>query len=220
MSQPSLILYSDANFYSPYVMSAFVALTEKGIPFELEKVDLADAENLKETYSAISVTRRVPTLTNGSFVLSESSAIDEYVDELFPAPTFPAIYPADPENRAKAREVQAWLRSDLLVIRKERPADLIYFGKKDNPLSDEALAAVARLFFVADRLLEEGADHLFGDWSIADTDLAIMLNRLLANGDRVPQRLAAYVRRQWDRDSVRAWMDIERKAPAIAPAVV
>ena len=82
-------------------------------------------------------------------------------------------------------------------------------------MSDEAGAAVARLFFVADRLLEEGADHLFGDWSIADTDLAIMLNRLLANGDRVPQRLAAYVRRQWDRDSVRAWMDIERAAPVI-----
>jgi len=32
----------------------------------------------------------------------------------------------------------------------------------------------------------------------------------------VPARLAAYVQRQWDRDSVRAWMDIERKAPAIA----
>ena len=68
MSQPSLILYSDANYFSPYVMSAFVALTEKGIPFELETVDLAEAENLKDSYSAISVTRRVPTLTNGTFV--------------------------------------------------------------------------------------------------------------------------------------------------------
>jgi len=100
-------------------------------------------------------------------------------------------------------------------VRRERPFDLVYFGKKDAPLSDEGRAAVDRLFFVANRLLEEGAEHLFGDWSIADTDLAIMLNRLVANGDPVPARLAAYVQRQWDRDSVRAWMDLERKAPAI-----
>jgi glutathione S-transferase len=87
--------------------------------------------------------------------------------------------------------LQAWLRSDLLVVRRERPFDLVYFGRKDTPLSDEARAAVDRLFFVADRLLKEGAEHLFGDWSIADTDLAIMLNRLVANGDPVPARLAA-----------------------------
>jgi glutathione S-transferase len=130
MSQPLLTLYSDANYFSPYVMSAFVALTEKGIPFELETVDLADAENLKDHYSAISVTRRVPTLTNGSFVLSESSAIDEYVEELFPAPTFPAIYPDDAEKRAKAREVQAWLRSDLMPIREERSTEVVFGGKK------------------------------------------------------------------------------------------
>ena len=152
-------------------------------------------------------------MVHQGFALSESSAIAEYLDEIAPQPQ--KLFPLDTRQRARARQLQAWLRSDLLIIRKERPADLIYFGKKDTPLSDDALAAVDRLFFVADRLLKGGADHLFGDWSIADTDLAIMLNRLLANGDHVPARLAAYVRRQWDRDSVRAWMDIERTAPAV-----
>lgn len=210
MSQPSLILYSDADFFSPYVMSVFVALTEKGIPFELETVDLAQADNLKETYSAISVTRRVPTLTNGTFVLSESSAIDEYVDELFPAPTFPAIYPADPENRAKAREVQAWLRSDLMPIREERPTEIVFAGEKRPALSARAEQAAEKLYAAAERLLGD-KEHLFGEWSIADVDLALMLNRLHLNGDAVPEKLAAYADAQWQRPSVLEWLALSAK---------
>jgi len=213
MESTKLKLYVGADFVSAFALSAFVALKEKQLSFELVTLDLKTRENYKSSYQDISLTCKIPTLIHDGFALSESSAIAEYLDEI--APGHPKLFPLDIKQRARARQLQAWLRSDLLVIRKERPADLIYFGKKETPLSDEAQAAVARLFFVADRLLEEGADHLFGDWSIADTDLAIMLNRLLANGDRVPQRLAAYVRRQWDRDSVRAWMDIERAAPAI-----
>ena len=214
MESAKLKLYLGADYVSAFAMSAFVALKEKQLSFELVTVDLKARENYQANYRDLSLTCKIPVLVHEGFALSESSAIAEYLEEL--APGSKRIYPQDIEQRARARQLQAWLRSDLLVVRKERPFDLVYFGKKDTPLSDDARAAVDRLFFVADHLLEEGAEHLFGDWSIADTDLAIMLNRLVANGDPVPARLAAYVRRQWDRDSVRAWMDIERKAPAIA----
>jgi glutathione S-transferase len=213
MESMKLKLYVGADFVSAFAMSAYVALKEKQLSFEFVTLDLKSRENYQANYRDVSLTCKIPTLVHDGFALSESSAIAEYLEEI--APGHPKLFPRDIQQRARARQLQAWLRSDLLVIRKERPADLIYFGKKDNPLSDEALAAVDRLFFVADRLLEEGADHLFGEWSIADTDLAIMLNRLVANGDQVPARLAAYVHRQWDRDSVRAWMDIARAAPAI-----
>lgn len=213
MESTKLKLYIGADYVSAFAMSAFVALKEKQLSFELVTLDLKARENYQASYRDLSLTCKIPTLIHQDFALSESSAIAEYLEEI--APGHKKLLPQDIKQRARARQLQAWLRSDLLVIRKERPADLIYFGKKETPLSDDALAAVDRLFFVADRLLEGGAEHLFGDWSIADTDLAIMLNRLVANGDQVPARLAAYVRRQWDRDSVRAWMDIERKAPAI-----
>ena len=214
MDNRKLKLYVGADHISAFAMSAFVALKEKQLSFELVTVDLKARENYLTTYRNLSLTCKIPTLVHDDFALSESSAIAEYLDEL--SPGHKKLYPQDIRQRARARQLQAWLRSDLLVVRKERPFDLVYFGKKNTVLSDEAEAAVERLFFVAGHLLEEGAEHLFGDWSIADTDLAIMLNRLVANGDPVPARLAAYVRRQWDRDSVRAWMDIERKAPAIA----
>ena len=214
MENRKLKLYVGADHVSAFAMSAFVALKEKQLSFELVTVDLKARENYLPSYRDLSLTCKIPTLVHDDFALSESSAIAEYLDEL--SPGHKKLYPQDLRQRARARQLQAWLRSDLLVVRKERPFDLVYFGKKNTALSDEAQAAVERLFFVAGHLLEEGAEHLFGDWSIADTDLAIMLNRLVANGDPVPARLAAYVRRQWDRDSVRAWMDIERNAPAIA----
>lgn len=213
MESTKLKLYLGADYVSAFAMSAFVALKEKQLSFELVTLDLKARENYLENYRDLSLTCKIPLLVHEGFALSESSAIAEYLEEL--VPDSKRIYPQDIKQRARARQLQAWLRSDLLVVRRERPFDLVYFGKKDTPLSDDALAAVDRLFFVADRLLGEGAEHLFGDWSIADTDLAIMLNRLVANGDPVPARLAAYVQRQWDRDSVRAWMDLERKAPAI-----
>jgi glutathione S-transferase len=194
MSEPKLTLYSDANYYSPYVMSAFVALTEKGIPFEIETVDLAQAENLKENYSAISTTRRVPTLSNGNF----------------PAPTFPAIYPENQEDRAKAREIQAWLRSDLMPIREERSTEIVFGGQHRPPLTPAGEVAAAKLYDAALRLLGE-RNNLFGEWCIADTDLALMLNRLYLNGDKVPEKLVDYVQRQWDRDSVKEWLALSAR---------
>ena len=63
---------------------------------------------------------------------------------------------------------------------------------------------------MAGQLLPEGSDHLFGDWCIADTDLAMMLKRLVVNGDAVPERLKTYATRQWERPSVRHWLQQQR----------
>jgi glutathione S-transferase len=67
------------------------------------------------------------------------------------------------------------------------------------------------LLFLADSLLPAGASHLFGDWCLADTELALMLNRLVMHGDPVPDRLAKYAGAQWQRQSVQAWMAMERR---------
>lgn len=109
-------LFIDSNHLSPYAMSAFVALREKAIPFELALVDLQRGEHLAAGYAGVSSTLRVPTLSHDGFNLSESSAICEYLEEAFPATP---IYPANVQDRARAREIQAWLRSDLMPIRSD-----------------------------------------------------------------------------------------------------
>ena len=45
MSEPAITLWSDSNFFSPYVMAVFVALHEKGLPFSLKTVNLDKGEN-------------------------------------------------------------------------------------------------------------------------------------------------------------------------------
>lgn len=101
MSQPKITLYSDSHFFSPYVMSVYVALKEKGVRFELEPVDLAESENQQEAYAELSLTRRVPTLLHENFSLSESSAITEYLDEVFAAPDFASLYPIDTQKELR-----------------------------------------------------------------------------------------------------------------------
>jgi glutathione S-transferase len=204
-----LTLYVDAQFISPYAMSAYVALREKDLDFELQTVDLAKAHNRTAHFAAASLTQRVPTLVDGDFSLSESSAITEYVDEMFPGQH---LYPESLRLRARARQVQAWLRSDLMPIRAERSTEVVFYGRAGAVLTRAAVDASEKLFLLADRLLEPGTDHLFGTWSIADVDLSLMLNRLVLHGDPVPGRLADYAARQFERPSVASWVALDRPA--------
>lgn len=206
MPYPMIKLWSDANCYSPWVMSVYVALREKGLPFTLQRVDLASGAHLSAEYAALSLTRRVPTLALDDFHLSESSVITEYLEERFPAPDYERLYPHGREKRARARELQAWLRSDFMPLRQERPTEVIFAAKKYSPLSEEARRSAAKLIEGAQSLLSAGQQNLFGEWSIADTDLAIMLNRLALHGDELPENLAQYAWFQWQRASVQLWL--------------
>jgi glutathione S-transferase len=203
----AMFLYADSEFTSPYAMSAFVALTEKQLPFEIRTLDLARAENNAPDYAKTSLTQRVPTLIDGDFAISESSAIAEYLEEVYPDRP---IFPADPQMRARARQVQAWLRSDLMPIRLERPTSTIFYRPVSAPLSPEAQTASDKLLAAALELLSHGGENLFGEWSIADVDLAVMLHRLILNGDEVPLRLVRYAKAQWERPSVQLWVQRER----------
>ena len=200
-------LYVDHLYTSPYAMSVFVALREKGLAFDMITLDLDAAQQHAADFAQLSLTQRVPTLVEGDFALSESSAITEYLEQAYPETP---LYPAEPKQRARARQVQAWLRSDLLAIRQERSTMVVFYGQKMPPLSPVAEAAAAKLIKAAQALLAGNPAYLFGEWSIADVDLAVMLNRLILNGDSVPAELVEYARRQWLRPSVQAWVNQQR----------
>jgi glutathione S-transferase len=203
-------LYVDANFASPYALVAFVSVIEKGLDFDIETLDLAAHANHDPNFAKTSITRRIPTLIDDGFALSESSAICEYLDETFAGTR---LYPTDPRNRARARQIQAWVRSDLMPIRDERPTYVVFCGAKRPALSERAREAADTLFSAALALLDGCTDNLFGAWSIADVDLAMMLQRLIVLGDPVPQRLIDYAAHQWQRPSVQQW--IHRKRPPL-----
>ncbi len=207
-----LVLYADTELESPYAMSAFVALHEKQLAFSLRTLDLEAGAQRRPDYRNHALTARVPCLVHDDFWLTESSAIEEYLDDVFPSPGYAALYPKAIRDRAAARQIQAWMRSDFMPIRQERSTHTIFVEPTTNPLSDTARQAADKLFHAADRLLGAESPNLFGDWSIADTDLAIMLQRLVANADTVPDKLARYAKRQWRRPSVQRWVELKRPA--------
>jgi glutathione S-transferase len=97
-----------------------------------------------------------------------------------------------------------------MPIRDERPTFVVFCGARRPALSTQGIEATHKLFAAALQLLEGRADYLFGQWSIADVDLAMMLQRLVAHGDPVPQRLVDYANHQWSRPSVRQWINHTR----------
>ena len=205
-----MILYGDSRYISPYVFSAFVALTEKGLTFRVEELDLASGATREPAFRTQSITARVPALDHDGFVLSESSAIVEYLEDAFPPPQWPRILPEAPKARARTRQIMGFIRSDLLPLREERSTETMFLKRADAPLGAAAKAAADKLVFVTERLLDAG-DITPEAFTIADADLAFMLHRLILNGDAVPERVRAYASAVWARPSVRAF--VERPRP-------
>lgn len=200
-------LWTDDDWISPYVFSAFVALTEKGVVFDARAVSLDLGQQNEPAYRDASITARVPALRHGDFWLSESTAIVEYVDEVFPGVH---LLPRDPHERARVRQVMGWVRSDLGALREERPTTTMFFERAHTPLSEAGELAAKKLVRVALALVPEGRDSIGQHWSIGDADLAFMLHRLILNGHPVPSRLMAYASATWRRASVRAFVDRPR----------
>jgi glutathione S-transferase len=202
----------DSHYSSPYALSAYVALQVKKLAFDVVAIDLYSNQHQAGDFAQKSLTARVPALTDGTFSLAESSAICEYLEDAYPAPEYAALYPKDVQHRARARQVQAWVRSDLMPIRTERSTVTVFYAPSTTPLSADAQKAAAKLIAVADSLITNPDAGMFGAWCIADTDLAMMLMRLVSSGDPVPDKVLRYTKQQWQHPSVQQWLAITRPA--------
>jgi glutathione S-transferase len=104
-----------------------------------------------------------------------------------------------------------FVRSDLGPLREERSSETVVYKLKTAPLSPAATRAANKLTELASKLIGDRTDTAFGEWSIADTDLAFALHRLIANGDDVPANVRAYAENQWARPSVQAYLQHPRE---------
>lgn len=210
MHDPELTLYGEPRWHSPYVFAAYVALREKQLPFNERFVDLNAHAQTSGEYVALSLTARVPTLEHGGFCVSESSAIVEYLEEVFPAPRYARLLPSGSQERARARQIQAWLRSDLLALRNERSTVTMFYRPATQPLSPAARGDADKLLRLAAAVIPDAGGQLFDEWSIADAELAFMLQRLLISGHDVPEKVRHFAAAQWARPSVHEYVTHSR----------
>jgi glutathione S-transferase len=80
---------------------------EAAIPLQMQVVDLFAGEHRTERFAAINPNRAVPVLEDGSFRLTESSAILKYLAEVRGAPS----YPSDPRARARVNALMDWFNT-------------------------------------------------------------------------------------------------------------
>jgi glutathione S-transferase len=113
------------------------------------------------------------------------------------------------QQRGIARELIAWVRSDLMPIREERPTTSLFYQRAQSPLSAAGQKAKQRLIDAVSPLIR--GTTLFDAWCLADTDLAVMLQRLNLNGDGLPPALQSYAEANWQRPSVQKWVSRARK---------
>jgi glutathione S-transferase len=153
------------------------------------------------------LTGTAPVLQHGDFWLAESLAIVEYLEEMFPQPS---VLPADLRDRARARQLMAWMRQDHGELRRCRPAERIVYTFSVPPLSAEARAHADQLVHVAERLGADERGHIFDRFGIVDVELAFSLMRLVATEFAMPAAVAAYAAAVWERPSMREFIEHPR----------
>ena len=89
---------------SPYAWRVQLALEHKALPYELKVLSFSAGDTRKPEFLALNPRHRVPVLVDGDFVLYESNAIVEYLDEAYPGRGAP-LFPGDAKARAIVRRL-------------------------------------------------------------------------------------------------------------------
>lgn len=140
----ALVLYYGSG--SPYAWKAQLALEHKALPYERRVLSFAAGDTRKPEFVALNPRHRVPTIDDDGFVLYESNAIVEYLDEQYPGRGAP-LFPGDARTRALVRrlicEVDSYFDPALdqvtepLFYKKPEERDMAAIAKGREAVTEE-----------------------------------------------------------------------------------
>jgi glutathione S-transferase len=114
---------------SPYAWRVWLALEHKGAPYELKTLSFDAGDVRTPAFLALNPRGRVPVLVDDGFVLFESAAIVEYVEERWPEG--PRLFAADLRQRALQRRLIR--EADVYVVGPlERLVEAVLFTKPEE----------------------------------------------------------------------------------------
>jgi len=96
-----------ASAYRVRLALSVKGLSYKAIPLSMTK---GGGQQLLAEYRALNPQGMLPSLVDDDFVLTQSLAIIEYLDETHPTPP---LLPADPRQRARARQLAQLIAGDI-----------------------------------------------------------------------------------------------------------
>lgn len=143
-----------------------IALNLKGIAYEQESVHLVKdgGQQHMEHYRAMNPTELVPTLVDGDFVLNQSVAILDYLEDKIPNPP---LYPADAGLRAQIKALVLDIACDIHPLNNLRVLQHLsgHLGHSEQQ-RDDWYRHWLRVGFTA---LEAKLQHTAGAYCFGDT---------------------------------------------------
>ena len=202
------------SYVSPYVRKVVACMALKGIDdYEIDPITPFFGG---EEFGRLSPLRRIPVLVHGDLVLTDSSVICAWLDEAFPGP---ALLPASPDDRARARWLEEYADSRLgdvfiwgLFYQKfVHPA--VWGEPGDAARIERALAEDAPevLDYLEGQVPADG--FLFGAIGLADIAIASFFRNALYAGFRIDAarwpKTAAFVDRVLAHDCIARFKPFE-----------
>ena len=213
---PARILYIGEKNISSWSMRGFLALEHKQLPYEERAISLR-ADKSRAERRKVSPTGKVPVLHDGGLVIPDSMAIIEYLEETYPPPGHPAMWPAKKEDRAEARWLAATMHSGFTNLRESMSFNLCFLPKPPAA-TPEALEEASEMLSFWERTLEKKTlpgPFLFGAFGAVDIMYAVAVVRLSAF--HVPTmhtpKAAEYMSAILSQPHVKKWMDAARALP-------
>jgi glutathione S-transferase len=153
-------------------LAPHIALEEAGDRFELSRVDLAANQQNSAEFLRVNPKARVPTLTDGDWVLTEAPAILRYIAARHPAA---GLWPWDPRQEARCAEWLAWISSTIHVSAGHVRRAARYAA---DPRAVEDVAATAKktcreLWQTVEARIGEGPWAIGERYSVADPYLLV-----------------------------------------------
>lgn len=151
---------------SPFAVRVRIALYAKGVTLELAAPPGGIGS---EAFRKITPLGKVPTLLcDDGTVIAESGVINEYLDEQFPEP---ALWPAAPQERARARMVVQM--TDAYIFARYLPLFAIARAEgKASPAIANGLVGVKEGLAAVERIVDDEAFAVGDALSLADCALA------------------------------------------------
>lgn len=145
----------------PFGRKVLAVLNEKNLDFEIERVSLTQRDHEKAAFLKLNPRGELPVLADEQFVLNESTAIVEYLEDEYPEPR---LMPPDSEGRARVRMIDDFC--DLHLYKAFGTAMKKILVEK-GALADDDKKAIRTALDATIRYLGD-QKFLVGEFSLAD----------------------------------------------------
>jgi glutathione S-transferase len=206
---------------SSYAQKVKIALREKDLAFRTEVPAGLGSGHASGPFAQASPRLEVPTLIDGETRVFDSTIILEYLEDAHPAP---ALLPASPADRARARMIED-VCDTLYEAVNWGLGEIRWFGRAQGALAEDMTAAATRQTRELQAWLQDQLDgrEWFNGTSFGWADLAVApyLNRSFHYGLGTPENspLARWRERIRARPSVAAtFREFEAAAAAMSGA--